>query len=583
MKYFASPIMHRLYQRFTRLYGDAGRMCVERLAMMVNRYGVGAKVHPPAGLWSELDSVLIAYGDTIRTADEKPLVTLKRFLSDRLSGAVSAVHVLPFFPYSSDDGFSVIDYREVRPDLGTWDDIESIGREFRLMVDLVLNHVSRQSEWFKDYVSGILPARQYFIEMDPSTDLSAVARPRTSPLLTQTTTRAGARHVWTTFSEDQVDLNFANPDVLFEFLDILFYYISKGARTIRLDAIAYLWKKPGTPCIHVPEAHEVVKILRDVVQMVSPDVVLITETNVPDEENMSYFGDGDEAHMIYQFSLPPLLLHALQTGNSAYLAQWAASLPELPPDCAYFNFTASHDGIGVRPLEGIVPEGEFRDLVDGVAKRGGQVSRKTDPDGSESPYELNITYFDALSDPENDDAELHVARFLCSQAVALALKGVPAVYIHSLLATRNDHEGVERTGRARSINRKQWDEQSLNALLEDDATANARVFREYVKLLRLRARHRAFHPDGAQEVLDLGPEVFGIRRTAPDRSETIVALHNFANHPVNVRMDERFPCLASADKWRGIIKARNRGKAGRIVTLAPYETCWLLAPGDGER
>ena len=575
MKAYFSATMNRLRARFSRLYGEAGDRCLERLAMLVGRYGVGDEVPQPDIRWSEKDAVLITYPDVLRAPGEKALVTLERFLTQRLQGAVNTVHLLPFFPYSSDDGFSVTDYRVVRPDLGNWDNIQTIGRRFRLMTDLVLNHVSRQGAWFSDYVVGIAPARHYFIEMDPQADLSAVVRPRSKPLLTATQTRGGERHVWTTFSEDQIDLNFANPDVLFEFLDILFLYISQGARIIRLDAIAYLWKKPGTPCIHLPETHEVVKLLRDVTEMVAPDVLLLTETNVPQEENYSYFGDGDEAHVEYQFSLPPLLLHALQTGRTRYLTQWAAALPAAPPGCTFLNFTASHDGVGVRPLEGILPAEEFDALVKGIRDRGGYVSTRRNSDGSDSPYELNITYLDALTDPAQPDAQLDVARFLCSQTVALALKGIPAVYFHSLVATRNDLDAVQRTGRPRTINRKKWIPKALDSLLEDESSLNARVFNEYVRRLRVRAAQAAFHPDGKQSVLDLGEGVFALERTAPDESETITAVSNFSTRPIELRLDDRIPSLSGAGTYGDLIAGRTYNGTKRTLPLAPYQTVWL--------
>ncbi|RMF85866.1 MAG: alpha-amylase, partial [Nitrospinota bacterium] len=443
-----------------------------------------------------------------------------------------------------------------------------------LMVDLVLNHVSRQSEWFRDYVEGIAPARDYFITVDPQTDLSQVVRPRSTPLLTPVQTQEGSRYLWTTFSTDQIALNFANPDVLFEFLDILLLYISMGARIIRLDAIAYLWKKIGTPCIHLPETHEIVKLLRDFLTLVAPHVLLLTETNVPHAENISYFGNGDEAHLVYQFSLPPLLLHALQTGNSRYLTRWAASLPSLPTGCTVLNFTASHDGIGVRPLHGLIPEEEFSRLVEGIRQRGGYISMKRDTDGSESPYELNITYFDALSDPEDPDMDRQVARFLCSQAVMLALQGIPAIYFHSLTATPNDEAAVRRTGHARAINRKRWDAHSLEALLQDASTITARVFRSYLHLLRLRARHPAFHPEGVQRILDLGDSLFALERTAPDQSETIVALHNVTAHTVTVPID-RIPSLQKAGQGKELITGRTMKPVPRTLRLSPYATAWI--------
>ena len=467
----------------------------------------------------------------------------------------------------------------MNPDLGTWEDIEAISGDFRLMVDLVLNHVSRRSQWFRDYVAGISPARHYFIETDPATDLSAVVRPRAVPLLSATQTRNGSRSVWTTFSEDQVDLNFANPDVLFEFLDILFYYISRGARVIRLDAIAYLWKQLGTPCIHLPKAHEVVKVFRNVIEIVAPDVLLITETNVPHEENISYFGNGDEAHMVYQFALPPLLLHALQTGTSRYLTEWAASLPDLPRGQTFLNFTASHDGIGVRPLEGILPEADRESLIRGIKQRGGRISTRKNSDGSESPYELNITYFDALAAPKKKDDGHHVARYLCSQTVPLALRGIPGVYFNSLVASRNSPAGVEETGRARSINRKKWDAEKLRAKLADRSSVTARVFSEYVKHLRRRAKHPAFHPDGSQRVLDLGDEVFAVERSAPDGSEVICAISNFTDRRISLKIDDRIPALAGAKHIADLLCAREFGRDGRTLFLAPYKTAWLTQAG----
>lgn len=575
--------MDRVRARLERLYGGGVTpRLMERLALLAGRYDKMWQSKGRAALWDQRDAVLITYGDMVRSPGERPLVTLRRFLDERLQGAIPAVHILPFFPYSSDDGFSVTDYRAVNPDLGRWEDVRELGRGHRLMFDLVLNHVSRGSGWFRDYVNGIAPARHYFISVDHGTDLSAVVRPRTTPLLSTAHTRRGVHHLWTTFSADQIDLRFTNPDVLFEFLDILFFYVSNGARIIRLDAIAYLWKEIGTPCIHLPQTHEVVKLLRDVLDMLAPGVILITETNVPHAENVSYFGDGDEAHMVYQFSLPPLLLHALHTGDTGYLQRWAASLPPPPAGCTFLNFTASHDGIGVRPLEGLVPHKELHALIEGVEEHGGSVSVRTRPDGSESPYELNITYFDALSDPGQPPSTRHIARFLCSQAVMLALRGVPAVYFHSLTATPNDTVGVEVTGRARSINRKRWDCGELSNLLDDPSTPTARVFRDYLRLLTLRAAHPAFHPDGPQRVLGLERGLFGVERTAPDDSETILAISNLSARSRRFTLDERLTGSSNVQVWEDLITGRSGTGAGkRTWGLAPYETVWLRAAPTG--
>ncbi len=585
MKVLPVEIMRRICARLQRLYGaKAAPRLAERLELLTDRYNLGGTCPlPGAGpLWDQGDALLITYADMVKAPQEPPLATLHRFLESRLRGALSGVHILPFFPYSSDEGFSVIDYRKVDEALGSWEDIHRIAGEFKLMFDLVLNHASRNSAWFANFQAGIAPERDYFIVSDPEADLSAVVRPRTSPLLTPIQTPHGEKWVWTTFSPDQIDLNFANPDVLFEFLDILLLYIQNGARIIRLDAIAYLWKEPGTPCINLPQTHEVVKLLRDVVDMLAPGTLLLTETNLPHEQNISYFGAGDEAHMVYQFSLPPLLLHALYTGNTRYLQAWASGLSAPPPGCTYLNFTASHDGIGVRPLEGLVPAEEIQQVVDNVRHRGGLVSTRSTADGQESPYELNITYFDALGEPGHADTERHIARFLCSQTVMLSLRGIPAVYFHSLTATHNDHVGVDRSGQARAINRRRWEEHELNALLEDPAGATSRVFHAYTRLLRIRSEHRAFHPDGAQRVLDLDEGLFGLARSAPDESETIFAVFNMTGEMRSLDTTRLLPEGISQDddgSWTELIEEQAvEVRPDGSLELRPYETLWLLQP-----
>jgi len=570
--------MQRIRERLTRLYGaDHAARNFERLAMMVGRYGVGYDEGIEPRRWDERDTILITYGDMVARPGEPPLATLGAFAERRLRDALNTIHLLPFFPDSSDDGFAVIDYRKVHAGYGSWEDVRALGKRFHLMFDLVLNHVSARSTWFREFVSGVAPYRDYFIAVDPGTDLSMVVRPRVSPLLRKVNTRDGERYVWTTFSDDQIDLNFANEHVLFEFIDILFFYMARGARIIRLDAIAYLWKELGTPCIHLPQTHEVVKLLRDIVEMVAPHVLLLTETNVPHDENVRYFGQGDEAHMVYQFTLPPLLLHALQQANTRYLTAWAAELPAPPPGCTFLNFTASHDGIGVRPLEGILPPREIEELLEGVIAKGGFVSSKTNADGTESPYELNITYYEALGEPGDRNSDLHVARFLCSQAVVLALRGIPAVYFNSLIAAENNRGGVEFTGIARTINREKWNADELDKRLDNNHSVSAKVFERYVMMLKTRKQHPAFHPDGEQRILSLGDPIFALERTAPDGSETLVSVSNFTPNRQEVEIAGRVPSLAGTNRWKELISGRTRGRGKGVLQLAPYETCWLLA------
>jgi len=568
-------IFARIHDRFKRLYGADGKHLIRRLKLLLGVYeDLLPGIRPPQR-WTAADNVLITYGDTVHHPDEKPLATLKRFCDDHLAETINTIHILPFFPWSSDDGFSVIDYRKVDPALGKWSHVDALGERFRLMFDLVLNHCSKHSEWFRDYLTGIAPMRYYFHEVEPGTDLSQVTRPRKSPLLTKVRTRAGERWVWTTFSDDQIDLNFANPDVLLEFVDILLMYITHGAHIVRLDAIAYLWKTIGTECIHLPQTHEVVKLMRDLIDLVAPATLLLTETNVPHEQNVSYFGRGDEAHVVYNFSLPPLLLHALSTGDGTTLTQWAADQPDPPPGCTFLNFTASHDGIGVRPLEGILAPEKIQDLADHVRARRGYVSEKSNPDGSTSPYELNITYFSALGDASDDpkaDPAQHVKRFLCSQAIALGLRGIPAVYFHSLTATENDHDNVETRGYPRAINRGKWDDQKLRDKLADKTTAASQVFSEYTRMLRVRSDQPAFSPDAKQVVHKLDPRIFAFERTSPDGRQTILCASNLTGKRVTLDPPQHLE-LGSLEGATGLITGR-KVETDKLV-LAPYQTRWF--------
>jgi len=492
---------------------------------------------------NEHDAILITYPDQVRQTNEKPLKTLAGFLDRHLCGLIHGVHLLPFFPYSSDDGFSVTDYRKVEDSLGTWREINYIAQNFRLMVDAVINHISSQSAWFQGFLHGAAHYSDYFITVDPETDLAAVVRPRDLPLLTPVQTTQGTHHVWTTFSPDQIDLNFANPEVMLEILDLLLFYIRQGAQFIRLDAIAFLWKKIGTPCIHLPQAHRVVKLIRTVLDAVAPWVFLITETNVPHEENISYLGDGtDEAHMIYQFALPPLVLHTFHAGDASRLTAWAADL-RLPSDrVTFFNFLASHDGIGLRPVHDILAEQEIEALVARTKARGGGVSHRRVGKSKRLPYELNITYFNALSEPgeEETDIERWINRFLASQSIMLTLAGVPGIYFHSLFGSRNDIAAVQRTGKLRSINREKLKLKNLENELSQPNSVRARVFTGYTHLLKTRRSQPAFSPAGGQQVLDLGSSVFALLRSAAHGGQRVLCLHEVAGRSIRltVSLDE---------------------------------------------
>ncbi|VEP14777.1 putative sucrose phosphorylase [Hyella patelloides LEGE 07179] len=523
--------------------------------------------------WSQNEVIVITYGDSICTPEEAPLVTLNRFL-ENLQDTITGVHILPFCPYSSDDGFSVIDYLQVNSEIGDWQGVEAIAQKFDLMADLVLNHISSKSVWFEQFKQGIKPGCDYFIEADPQEDLSEVVRPRSTPLLVEVDTAQGTKYVWATFSEDQIDLNYSNPDVVIEVLKIILFYLQKGAKYIRLDAVGFLWKSIGTSCMHLPQTHALIKLFREITQMLNPDVALITETNVPNKENLSYFGNRDEAHLIYNFSLPPLILNALLQGKSDHLKTWMMSMPPAPTGCAYFNFAASHDGIGLRPTEGLLLEDECNTLLKMMQEFGGKISMRTKPDGTESPYEINISWFDAMKGTAQGEDRWHIERFLCSQTIMMAVEGIPAFYIHSLLATSNDYAGLAKTGRNRSINRYKWDYTELKNKLNDFNSPQAIVMEEMSRRIKIRRRQPAFHPNATQYTLHpMNKALFAFWRQSIYRDQSIFCINNLSDRTQELLLsDINLICI---DPWHDLLSGKVIEDISDRFILEPYQCAWI--------
>lgn len=528
-------------------------------------------------LWSEQDALLITYGNSILDGAHKPLDLLHDFLLRHMKGVVNGVHILPFFPFTSDDGFAVSDFRAVNPQLGDWPDINRIGSAFHLMSDLVLNHVSSQGAWFNAYRQGQKPYDKFFFEASPEDDLSDVVRPRTTPLLQEVETADGTKHVWCTFSHDQVDLDFRNPEVLLEFLRIIRLHVDNGVQIIRLDAVAFLWKEAGTSSIHLPQTHAIVQLMRLLCDYASETIILLTETNVPKAENLSYFGNRNEAHAIYNFPLPPLILHAMMSGSARYLKRWQSGMPPAQLGCAYLNFTASHDGIGVRPAEGVLPPQELSRVIDTVKDLGGLVSMRALPDGGEAPYELNTTFYEATSRTFDGADAHHFDRFICSQTIVMSLEGIPAFYIHSMLATPNDHAQVERRGMNRGINRHRWDYPTLQALLDDPDTPQARVLAALSDRLRLRCKQPGFHPNATQFTMALDDRVFGVWRQSLDRQQSIFALHNVSADTVDI--SPYAINLIEDENWIDLLTGERIAPDAAMIQMAPYQCRWITNRG----
>jgi sucrose phosphorylase len=505
-----------------------------------------------------------------------------------MRGALNTVHILPFFPYSSDRGFSIIDYTEVDPRLGTWEEIEQLSRRFRLMFDGVFNHASAKSRWFQRYLNGRPGYEDFFVAfntrdaIDPD-HLRLILRPRTSDLLTRFQGLTGPRWVWTTFSPDQVDLNFKNERVLLRVLDVLLDYVRRGADMIRMDAVTYIWRELGTRCAHLRETHALVQLFRAVLDVVAPQVALVTETNVPHADNISYFGDGaNEAQMVYNFALPPLVLHAFHTGDVSRLREWAASLRRIAPTATYFNFLDSHDGIGLSGAKGILTPDQVEALVERAQAHGGLVSYRANGDGTRSPYELNVTWYSALNREDAGEPQpLQVDRFLASRSIALALMGVPGMYLPSLFGAKNDTAAVLKGSEARSINRKTIDETALIEKLRDRHSWVHEVAVRIRRLVRRRIATPAFHPNAAQRVLDVGRGVFAVLRGGDGGPPPVLALTSVMMEPAEVVL-ARDLLGSRATAWRDRITGRERGVVTdelMRVTLRPYEVLWLT-PDD---
>ena len=528
---------------------------------------------PSEDAWSESTAMVITYGDSLKKEGEYPLHTLHRFLNENLKGTINSVHILPFFPYSSDDGFSVMDYDEVREDLGNWDDVKAIGSDFALMSDLVLNHASSRGEWFQKFLACEDKYKDFFYTAPEGSDVSAVVRPRPSPLLVAVDTAEGLKHVWCTFGADQVDLNFANPDVLVEFVRVMRLYLDYNVRIFRMDAVAFVWKELGTSCIHLPQTHEIVRMFRTLTDYFRDDVLIITETNVPHHENLTYFGNQNEAHLIYNFALPPLLIQGLLTGSEYYLKKWLMELPPTQEGCAYLNFVASHDGVGLRPAAGILMDVDYEEMIRTIRSFGGEISMRTGEDGTESPYEMNISLFDAMKGTIDGEDEFQRQRFLASQNIMMTLEGVPAFYIHSLLATANDYEKFRTTGHRRHINRHQWKYEELEKRLADPSSDQSYVFNEVRRLLDIRIKQKSFHPNATQFCLHLPEGFFGFWRQSLDRKQNTFCITNLTNRDLSLPLHSLN--LYSGQTWTDLLTEQVFETRDQEIIFAPYQSMWI--------
>ena len=567
-------LQHRVLNHLKAIYPDAkhSKLTLECLRLMNLDKEVKNPVRLPS-LWDQRDTFVIVYGDTFVDPPQHPLHVLNRFLDEHLQGSVNSVHILPFFPWSSDDGFAVINNKQVNERLGEWQDIKDISDHYRLMADVVINHCSPENEWFKNFIEGKDPGKDYFFTTSPNNDLSQVVRPRTSELLKKVQTRDGEQYVWCTFGHDQVDFDFSNPEVLLEFIKILRLYLDQGITVFRLDAVAFIWKEVGTDCLNLPQTHEIVRLLRALLEHADPNAIIITETNIPKRENLTYFGNANEAHGIYNFSLPPLLVYTLLAGDCRHLKSWMMTMPPAQLGTFYFNFIASHDGIGLRPAEGLLDKAEIESMLNTMLRFGGEVSWRALSGIEKRPYEINISLIDALKGTLEGEDSFQFQRFICAHAIMLALEGIPAFYIHSLLATENDQARYQRTGHKRHLNRYQWPYPELHEQLSDQTSQHALVLNELKRLIRIRSQQPAFHPNATQFTLHMGRRIFAFWRQSMQREQSIFCLNNISDKPRSVDLAEIN--LIDTENWGDLISGEILETHLDIIELQPYQSVWL--------
>ena len=522
--------------------------------------------------WSQENSFLITYADSIKSENDSPLLVLNQFLQKYID-SIDSIHILPFMPSSSDSGFSVIDYYKIDEKFGNWKDLNLISKNKNIMIDIVLNHASKSSKWFANFLKGSGQGHDFFKVVKDWNGIAQIERPRSSKLFQKIRTDDGVKKVWCTFSHDQIDLDFSKPAVLLEFLKIIKFYIKKNIKIFRLDAVAFLWKKQNTSCINLQETHYIIKLIRFVSTLIDKNTIIITETNIPSKENLSYFGNNDEAHWIYNFTLSPLILFTLLDGNCSQLRKWSMTMPPAQEGNAYFNFLASHDGIGLRPVEGKLDSTELYKLIDKMRESGGRISYKTSQWGEEIPYEINITYLDSLKSTFNGEEKFQIKRFICAHTIMLAMEGIPAIYIHSFLGTENDYNAIAAGGENRSINRFIWNKKDIYKILEDKNSNNFYIMSKLNNLLKIRSKQPAFHPNATQFTLNLGDEVFGLWRQDKKRKQSIFSISNVTSK--SVRLSLQKINLIETEEWIDLISGNALINIDDDILLKPYQSYWI--------
>ena len=564
----------KIKSKFKRIYGfntskSEITYYLNEIFQIINKFN--SKNNKRKKIISEKTSMVICYGDSIFNNKQKNLIKrFQNFYNKKLNKYFNTVHFLPFYPSSSDSGFAVKDHYKIEKRLGNWANISQFSKKNNIMADIVINHSSARGLWFRNFLKEKKPGKDYFLKVNSKFDISKVIRPRDHKLLKQIDIFKKKEYLWRTFSPDQLDLNFKNPAVLLRFIKIMINLINHGVTIFRLDAIAYLWKESGTKCINLKKTHEIVKLFRIICNVLKVETIIVTETNLPEKENISYFGNNDEANWIYNFTLPPLLIHAFLFENSFYLNKWSNNLPLTKKGNNYLNFIASHDGIGMRPIEGILGEKTIKNFFKILKKNGSKFSHRRLTDKGKKVYEANITVYDALRKSNLDkNGKYSFERYISAHSIMISFEGVPAVYFNSLFGTSNDEAKYIITGNNRDVNRYRWNEKNIMSLLRNKQSKQSIFFTAITKLLEIRRQQKAFHPNAPRKSIDLGKKIFCFKRVSLDKKQSIISITNLTSKTQFPKLKQKYTI------WKNLINPKKKLRGKSSFKLKPFETMWL--------
>ena len=561
-------IKYKLNKIYNFLPKNEIDLCARDISLIINNFNKNNK--KKKWLVSEKTTMVICYGDSVYSKNQKNLITFQNFFKKKLAKFIDTIHFLPFYPSSSDSGFAVKDHYKIDNKLGNWSDIKKFSKKKQIMSDIVINHASARGLWFKNFLKEKKPGKDYFILVNSNFNISKVVRPRDHKLLKEINIFKKKDYLWRTFSDDQIDLNFKNPKVLIRFIKIMINLIKHGVTIFRLDAIAYLWKESGTKCINLTQTHEIVKILRIVSNSLNIETLIVTETNLPEKENLSYLGNNDESNWIYNFTLPPLLIHALLFENGSYLNSWSKKLPQTKIGNSYLNFIASHDGIGMRPLEGILNNKSIKSLLTRLKKNGSKFSYRRINNKKKRVYESNITIFDALKVSDKDKKGLYnFDRYIAAHTIMFSFEGVPGIYFNSLFGKSNDEAKYIITGNNRDVNRYRWNELNILKRMKNKNTKEHYIFETFKHLLNIRKKQKAFHPNALRTNINLGNNFFCIKRVSLDKKQTILCLTNLTSKLQNTKINKKF------SKFKNLIDPNTKSQNLNSINMKPFETIWL--------